>query len=1617
MMDEKKLAIYKAKLKSRTENNKIRNREIIRRRAEKNRLNKVKFTPPVPKVVVKPVSKVETIERNIVPVVEKINENTEFVFIIPSYNNESNYLKNLNSVLNQTYQNWRVVYVDDCSTDNTYDLVSKYIVEKNVDNKVKLLKTDKNRGPAYSRHEAFKECKDDEICCLLDGDDWLYDNNVLEKLNRLYVDNDLLVSYGGTYEYKNGKLNNREKTIVPFPEDVIKGKTFRQHQWSVYHLRTGKAELFKSIPEDYLKDEEGEWIKCCTDMAVMWWVLERCDGKFMVNNFPTYVYNIDNTNKYITSYYRRKEDKSWEMYREKVMKQLMEYKYKKYVISDDQIKLNKYLEDNKIEQICISKSLSRFDRIKKIYDLSDYNPNSNQPALFFGVYDLKELENISKYSGKKYVMFGGSDVDDRIEISEKVLSQFNTIKNYEVISISQDIQDRLNKYNIKSTLINLDLMIYELFKPRDMKGNKIYIYDGQGNITNEKNTVYGQKYIDEIMKKLPEYEYILSSKLNQIPYEKMADVYAECFIGLRLTDYDGNANTVKEFEAMGIPIVHNQSEYGLKWDNVDYIVKYILSIKNNKDIEIDKLKINNILNGEMIRCDLSKKCVIISECLSHFIEQYNNSHNPKKYNINEDCVFFGMYNEEDCINFINHKGKKYILWGGTDLRFVDSIKKYHKDIFNQNIYHIAISKFMFNKLILFTKNIYFINFNMILNNLSTFNEHNKKTHIYIYTSNDERRAKLIYGYDLYVQLIDYFINEKFMTVNNKSFKYDEMRNVYKNIKLGLRLTYFDGNANTVQELASNGIYSLNNSDVIGSIPYIEDVNLLKYQVKYLLNKLKIPDKKLYIRSQINNKLNIKNISHKKYNIYILYLYYPYLTDSIGGAAINEINKIACLINEYNVYYNDIYINDCFDKNLNYIHTIFIDKLKKHNNENINFITDRFNTKINNIFYPSRDYDICFYRGIGDNEICEKIFNILPEPKIWFQTYNKKIWNKNIIGFTTETCSILANIKYLQNYNSDGTMNYNSDMIVPKRDNFILYQSIREKSIILTKLNLKKKYKTEFIICIIGTIYNCTYPWSHMKIIEKLRSKYPKKNITILILSHTIINKLPNKDWIHIINVNKHLVSSYLNECDIVIDTWNNEQIIYGGANKLIDCINIGIPVITAKTFAHIELLGKEYKLFHTFQATEKFFNINIEKEIENKILYCFNKNNIYNIKEYLLSIKNKFNTDIVCQKYTMQINKIYEKNILIICPNLYIGGVTTYTMNMINALKNFNLFLCIENKTNLNQIIYENIKIYTTEINYDQLNNTDLYFNTIICNSSPSSYNINTNKIIKKLSNITYNLIYITHNDISENNKIIEKYNNYFDKIITVNNLTINKLSNKLNINIDKFICIPPCSEYIFNIKPKDKINKIIGYFGRINDIKQTKFLVECFDKIIHIFPNWKLYIVGPFSQKYNRTDIDKIIINSNNKNLLKSNIIIIDKNITNEEEKRKYYQFFDITVSTSIIEGFPFMITESLRMGTPVIISNVGGNKDCIIPEYNGDLINFKELYIDDIYNDKSYIKLINKMYEHKDYNINEFTKILSKYLNNPDKILEMSINALKTVKYKYNNIHFKNKFFEIIE
>ena len=102
--------------------------------------------------------------------------------ITPAHNDERFIQQTIESVLNQTHQNFEIILVDDFSTDKTLE-----VVESIKDNRIKVFKNDKNYGAAYSRNRALKEATGDYIA-FLDGDD-LWEPNKLEKQLAFMIEN------------------------------------------------------------------------------------------------------------------------------------------------------------------------------------------------------------------------------------------------------------------------------------------------------------------------------------------------------------------------------------------------------------------------------------------------------------------------------------------------------------------------------------------------------------------------------------------------------------------------------------------------------------------------------------------------------------------------------------------------------------------------------------------------------------------------------------------------------------------------------------------------------------------------------------------------------------------------------------------------------------------------------------------------------------------------------------------------------------------------------------------------------------------------------------------------------------------------------------------------------------------------------------------------------------------------------------------------------------------------------------------------------------------------------------------------------------------------------------
>lgn len=126
--------------------------------------------------------------------------------IIPTYNTEKFIGLTIQSVQNQTYQNWEMILVDDASTDQTVKIINDF-AEK--DNRIKLYKLEKNSGNGIARNLALEKATGKYIA-YLDADD-LWFPMKLEKQIRFLKDNNLpfTFSFYDCIDEEGNNLNRR----------------------------------------------------------------------------------------------------------------------------------------------------------------------------------------------------------------------------------------------------------------------------------------------------------------------------------------------------------------------------------------------------------------------------------------------------------------------------------------------------------------------------------------------------------------------------------------------------------------------------------------------------------------------------------------------------------------------------------------------------------------------------------------------------------------------------------------------------------------------------------------------------------------------------------------------------------------------------------------------------------------------------------------------------------------------------------------------------------------------------------------------------------------------------------------------------------------------------------------------------------------------------------------------------------------------------------------------------------------------------------------------------------------------------------------------------------------
>jgi glycosyltransferase involved in cell wall biosynthesis len=101
----------------------------------------------------------------------------QFSIVIPTYNSRKTIISTLNSCLNQTYQNFEILIIDDCSSDDTVEVVKSNFSQKNI----QIYELDQNNGVAFARNFGWN-LSNGKFVAFLDSDD-VWSKYKLEAVN------------------------------------------------------------------------------------------------------------------------------------------------------------------------------------------------------------------------------------------------------------------------------------------------------------------------------------------------------------------------------------------------------------------------------------------------------------------------------------------------------------------------------------------------------------------------------------------------------------------------------------------------------------------------------------------------------------------------------------------------------------------------------------------------------------------------------------------------------------------------------------------------------------------------------------------------------------------------------------------------------------------------------------------------------------------------------------------------------------------------------------------------------------------------------------------------------------------------------------------------------------------------------------------------------------------------------------------------------------------------------------------------------------------------------------------------------------------------------------------
>jgi len=223
------------------------------------------------------------------------------IVIISPFRNAANYIeKCIRSVAQQDYDNYQHWLIDDASDDDGSQVARETIqsLPQRIRPRFKLTSNPVRAGAIVNQLRAFKKLQPDCIVMLLDGDDWLVNNNtVFDMYNDLYH-NGVDFTYGSMWseadqipliaqQYPQSVINNKQYSKISFP-------------WKIpyTHLRTFNSNLTKNLDHNAFKKPFGEWMMAGADNPLFYQLIEKASNPVAVKEIVCHYNDLNPLNDY-----------------------------------------------------------------------------------------------------------------------------------------------------------------------------------------------------------------------------------------------------------------------------------------------------------------------------------------------------------------------------------------------------------------------------------------------------------------------------------------------------------------------------------------------------------------------------------------------------------------------------------------------------------------------------------------------------------------------------------------------------------------------------------------------------------------------------------------------------------------------------------------------------------------------------------------------------------------------------------------------------------------------------------------------------------------------------------------------------------------------------------------------------------------------------------------------------------------------------------------------------------------------------------------------------------------------------------------------------------------------